>query len=144
MKEAIAAACEIMTTRFGSVRDSEIFQTWGPTLVIGATCDGAGKIVLKASKMQDVRIVARTSRLAASQGVSAPTVLGEGFDDRLPGGHWFAMERVRGMRWQDTDARLGMRAVRGMISSVPPAGLVRTRAVFPLDSAQGRLSTGSG
>lgn len=103
MTNTIAAAREILTTTFGSVRDSEIFQTWGPTLVIGATCDGVGKIVLKASTMQDVRIEARTSRLAAAQGVLVPTVLSEGFDDRLPGGHWFAMERLRGIRWHDTD-----------------------------------------
>jgi len=101
--DQMLAATEILTNEFGPIHDVEVFQTWGATLVLGATLANDRMVVIKASAMQDVRVEAHTSTMAASVGFPVPSILGQGYDARLPGGHWFAMEHLRGVWWHDVD-----------------------------------------
>lgn len=101
--EQILAAHEIVSHEFGPIHDVSTFQTWGPTVVVGATLANGCKVAIKASAMQDVRIEAHTSTLAAHVGFPVPAILGQGNDARLPGGHWFAMEHLRGVWWHNAD-----------------------------------------
>jgi len=93
----------IVEQRFGEPRRLHRFETWGPTVVVGATLADDRKIVLKASAAQDVRIEAHTATMAANAGFPTPVILGQGDDPCLPGGHWFAMEHLPGIWWHDAD-----------------------------------------
>lgn len=99
----VEAAREILEQTFGAIDHTEIFQTWGPTVVMGATLTSGRKVVIKASALQDVRVEAHTSSMASSLGFPLPAMLGQGDDARLPGGHWFAMEHLRGVWWHSAD-----------------------------------------
>jgi len=100
----VAAARDILERTCGAIHDTELFQTWGPTVVVGAMLANGPKVVIKASAMQDVRVEAKVSSMAAAAGVSVPRVLGQGDDARLPGEHWFAMEHLRGVWWHNADS----------------------------------------
>ncbi|MGI8484322.1 MAG: phosphotransferase family protein [Thermomicrobiales bacterium] len=64
-----------------------------------ATLANNRKVVIKASAMQDVRIEAKISMMAAIASVPVPRILAEGEDALLPGSHWFAMEHLAGVPW---------------------------------------------
>ncbi len=97
--EQVLAATEILTAAFGPVQDIQVFETWGPTLVVGATLSDNRKLVLKASAVQDVRIEAKVSTMAANAGFPVAAILTQGEDTRLPGSHWIAMDHLKGVPW---------------------------------------------
>lgn len=96
-----AAAREIIERQTGRIEATNVFHTWGPTIVLGATPVTGAPVVLKASGLQNVAVEAATCDRARAAGVPAPVVLDSGTDQRLPGERWFLMERVPGKRWSE-------------------------------------------
>lgn len=110
MRPVTSAARRVLSERFGNVIEYREYETWGPTVVVGATLEGDRSVVLKASATQDVWIEARAAEMAMVAGVPTAKVLARGEDQHLPGHHWFAMEMIPGVSWGErelTDEQYG-------------------------------------
>jgi aminoglycoside phosphotransferase (APT) family kinase protein len=103
MRSETDAARRVIDGAIGRVLDLTEFETWGSTIVVGASLEDGARAVLKASGLQDVHIEAMTMQRAASAGVPVPKVRATGADSRLPGSHWFIMDWLPGSRWNDMD-----------------------------------------
>jgi aminoglycoside phosphotransferase (APT) family kinase protein len=100
---AVNAARRVLNEEFGNLRAFKEYETWGPTLVVGATLDNDQSVVLKASAMQDVWIEAKAAEMALAAGVPTAKILARGENQHLPGDHWLAMEMIAGMSWGERE-----------------------------------------
>jgi aminoglycoside phosphotransferase (APT) family kinase protein len=96
-----AAARDVIERELGPLQATNVFHTWGPTIVLGAEPAAGPSAVLKASAAQNVAIEAAACERARAAGVPTAEILAGGADPRLPGERWFLMTRVRGRRWNE-------------------------------------------
>ncbi|WP_152363926.1 phosphotransferase family protein [Microlunatus speluncae] len=92
-------AGEILRKQFGTRGEIKVHETWGASVVV--ELDG---LLLKANGDRSTVAEAVVARRVRAAGVPAPEIVGEGVDDRLPGGRWLVMRRLPGVGFDASSA----------------------------------------
>ncbi|MFC7620076.1 phosphotransferase family protein [Microlunatus sp. GCM10028923] len=92
-------AAEILRQEYGLRGPVTVHETWGASVVVER--DG---LFLKANGDRSTVAEAVIARRVRAAGVPAPEILGEGVDDRLPGGTWLVMRRLPGIGFDASNA----------------------------------------